>query len=522
MALRTRHTMSTAALLMGTSIFLSRIMGLVRDKIISWQFGATADTDVYFAAFVIPDFINYLLAGGYISITLIPLLTKRFEEDSPDAWRFFSAVLCCLVAAVSVFSLVAMIWAPQLAYLTAPGFAAHPEKLERLSLYLRLILPGQIFFIAGAAFTALLYIRKMFFAPALVPLVYNGCIILAGLVFPLLPGIGRPDMTGYALGVLAGTMLGALLLPLWAAAKGGLRLELRFSHPLLWRYVRLALPLMLGQSIVVLDEQLLRVFASFGAEGSVSLINYARRIMLVPVGVVAQAAGMASFPFLAALAAKHDEEAFHNTLQSALKNSLLVIVPLSAYMAATAPFLLGLIFEGGRFSAHYTREAAPLLQILLISVPFWAIQQVVGRAFYARQNTLTPALVGTLVTVVALPAYWLVARFYLAVGIVSVSVASLAAYTLALCLVWGTKHGTRSFQGLVGPVCRAGGLALLAALAALFTATATLDTLIAYPLHFFLRHLVCLGTSGLIFGMVYCVGAWLILPQGLFFLRRFR
>ena len=91
MRLTATHKMGIAALIMAGSVFLSRLMGLVRDKVVSWQFGAGAESDVYFAAFVVPDFLNYLLAGGYISITLIPLLSKRFEEDEADGWRFFSA-----------------------------------------------------------------------------------------------------------------------------------------------------------------------------------------------------------------------------------------------------------------------------------------------------------------------------------------------------------------------------------------------------------------------------------------------
>ncbi|MDR1658758.1 MAG: murein biosynthesis integral membrane protein MurJ, partial [Desulfovibrio sp.] len=88
--LSTRHRMGAAALLLAGSAVLSRLMGLVRDKVISWQFGAGAEADMYFAAFVVPDCINYLLAGGFMSITIIPLLARRFQEDAPDAWRFFS------------------------------------------------------------------------------------------------------------------------------------------------------------------------------------------------------------------------------------------------------------------------------------------------------------------------------------------------------------------------------------------------------------------------------------------------
>ena len=84
--------MGAAALIMAFSVLLSRLMGLFRDKIISWQFGAGGEADIYFSAFVVPDFLNYLLAGGYVSITLIPLLSRRFEENEEDGWRFFSTV----------------------------------------------------------------------------------------------------------------------------------------------------------------------------------------------------------------------------------------------------------------------------------------------------------------------------------------------------------------------------------------------------------------------------------------------
>lgn len=121
---------------------------------------------------------------------------------------------------------------------------------------------------------------------------------------------------------------------------------------------------------------------------------------------------MASFPFLAALAARGDDDGFDKTLGTALRGSMLVVIPLTAYMLAVALPTLGFIFEGGLFSAEETILAAPLLQILLLSVPFWVVQQVIGRAFYARQNTLTPAIVGTVATLAALPAYPLAVKLW--------------------------------------------------------------------------------------------------------------
>ncbi len=442
----TAHKMGVAALIMAGSIFLSRLMGLVRDKVISWRFGAGTEADVYFAAFTIPDFINYLLAGGYVSITLIPLLSKRFAEDPDDAWRFFSAVLTWAALSVAVLCTAAWLAAPQLAHLTAPGFS--PEQLARLSLFLRIILPGQVFFLTGACFAALLYIRKQFIVPALTPLLYNGLIILGGLLWP------GHDMEGFCWGVPAGAACGAFALPLAAARAGGLHVTLRLRHPLLKRFVLLALPFMIGQSVVMLDEQFVRVFGSLAGEGAISLLNYSRRIMMVPVGVVAQAAGVASFPFLAALAARNDEPGFNASLNAALRGSLLVVVPLCGLMIALAGPILGFIFEGGSFDATQTPVAAPLLRLMLPAVPFWCVQQLVGRAFYARQDTLTPAVVGTLITLAVLPLYPLLVRTWGASGAALIATLSLIAYTTALLGLWIRRYGSAALTGLCAVLLR--------------------------------------------------------------------
>ena len=176
------QTMGVAALILAASTLLSRFMGLIRDKVISWQFGAGGEADMYFAAFVVPDIINYLLAGGFMSITLIPLLSRRFGEDEADAWRFYSCVVTWIVVCALVLTGLGALFAPQLAHLAAPGLAE--AKYERLALFMRIVLPAQVFFLVGSCLMALLYLRRQFVVPALTPLVYNGCIILAGVCSP--------------------------------------------------------------------------------------------------------------------------------------------------------------------------------------------------------------------------------------------------------------------------------------------------------------------------------------------------
>ena len=527
--------MGIAALIMAGSVFLSRLMGLVRDKVVSWQFGAGAESDVYFAAFVVPDFLNYLLAGGYISITLIPLLSKRFEEDEADGWRFFSAVFWWAALGIAALTAVAWIFAPELARIVGPGFS--PEKQARLAHFLRIILPAQVFFLPGACVSALLYIRKQFLAPALTPLIYNGCIIAGGL---LVTGRG---MEGFCWGVLFGAALGSFLLPVVAARSSGsplpegipagLLLRFNLRHPLLKRLLLLALPLMLGVSIVAMDEQFVRIFGSMAGEGAVSLLSYARRIMLVPYYQHLRHNDLGGARLYRAgeqetlrYTARGDDAGFDKTLGTALRGSMLVVIPLTAYMMAVALPTLGFIFEGGRFSAEETILAAPLLQILLLSVPFWVVQQVIGRAFYARQNTLTPAIVGTVATLAALPVYPLAVKLWGAFGVAMLTTLCLFVYTLALSWFWIRKHGTGAFDGM-GHLLLKGFLLVLPGTLLAFFAVYGLPgrlplwfpSLYAY-LPAAMRHAAICGIAGVIFAVPYLLLAKLFMPEALSLRRR--
>jgi len=445
---------------MGISVLLSRVIGLARDKVISFLFGAAGESDLYFAAFVIPDFINYLLAGAYFSITLIPLLTEAFDRDREDGWRLFSAVFTWVGIAITVLTAAAMIWAPGLARVAAPGLA--PERLVRLALFLRIVLPAQVFFLLGSCVTAVLFLRKQFLVPALTPLIYNGLIILGGVL------LRHRGMEGFCWGVLAGAFLGNFALPYLAARLGdGLPLRLRFWHPGLKRFGLLALPLMLGQSIVVLDEQLLRVFGSLAGVGAISWLSYARRLMMVPVGVVAQAAGVASYPFLAELVGKREFGRLEETLNAALRNLLTLLIPLSVWMMVVSEPVVRLIFQQGRFGPADTRQTAVLLQVLLSVVFCWGMHQLVSRAFYARQDTLSPAVIGTLATVLCLPLFWLLRRHLQSTGVAMASAVAVGLYTAALCGWWGRRFGAGAFRGLASAGLSVAILSLLAALPAL-------------------------------------------------------
>lgn len=501
--LNRRQQMGWAALIMGVSVLLSRFMGLIRDKIISYLFGATGESDLYFAAFVIPDFINYLLAGAYFSITLIPLLTAYFEKDEEDGWHFFSTVFTWIALLISTLTALALGFAPRLAHLAAPGLTE--EALARLAFFLRIVLPAQICFLLGSCVSAILYLRKQFLVPALTPLVYNLMIILGGIL------LRHRGMEGFCWGVLAGAFIGNLCLP-YLAARFGHGVKLRFSlyHPGLKRFFILALPLMVGQSIVVLDEQLVRVFGSLAGVGAISWLNYARRIMLVPVGVVAQAAGVASYPFLAELVAKKEFTRFHQTLNSALRGMLTLLVPLTIWMMAVSEPTIRLIFQQGHFGPADTLRTSQLLLIILIVVCCWGFQQVLGRAYYARQDTLTPAIIGTVTTLISIPIYYLITLRLQVVGVALASSISVGLYTGFLSLWWRHRFGKAAFLGLGRDFLKVAVLSLIAGFPAILVVKLRFIDIDVHP---YWEALYAIGVSGMCFAVIFLLLSRYFIPD---------
>ena len=247
---RPGRQMGRAAALMMGSVLLSRILGYARDAVIAWQHGATTETDAYFVAFTIPDFLNYLLAGGSLSITFIPIFARYVAEGKEeDGFRSFSTIATVMGIGMLFFIVLGEFLAGRVIPLLAPGFP--PAQAALAARLTRIVLPAQIFFYMGGLLMAVQYARKQFFLPALAPLVYNAGIIAGGLLF------GRDrGMEGFAWGALAGAFLGNFALQVYGARRGGLSFSPRldFSDPGLKEFIRLSIPIMLGFSLVVVDE----------------------------------------------------------------------------------------------------------------------------------------------------------------------------------------------------------------------------------------------------------------------------
>jgi putative peptidoglycan lipid II flippase len=426
------RTVGIATAIWGTSIFLSRIMGLVREQIIGRTLGASREADLYFASFTLPDFLNYLLAAGALSIVFIPMFLEYFQRGDRDGgWQAFSAIANFILVAGSIAIALLMVFARPLAGLVAPGFT-DPGEVDTLVRLMRIILPAQFFHVIGGLLSATLQAQDLHFLPAMAPLVYSAGIIVGGFAGAQL-GIGAD---GFAWGVLAGSALGPFALPFCGCLRTHMRWYpvLSFGNADLRRYLWLSFPIMIGFSIVVVDEWIVKNQASYLAAGMLSDLQYGRTLMKVPIGVFGMAAGVAAYPTISRMVAAGNVAEAYGVLCGAVR--LMLFATFAAEVCMTlagfeAAYLIWGMFAS-RFSVADAQTTGTILAFLCLGLGGWAAQSVISRGFYALGSTWLPTIVGTMVAFAAVPLYVLLRRHWGALGLATASSISILVYVLVL------------------------------------------------------------------------------------------
>jgi putative peptidoglycan lipid II flippase len=427
-------------------ILASRLLGFMREWAVAHQFGSSAVTDAYYTAFTLPDFVNYLVAGASLSITFIPVFAKYLaEHNEEEGWRVFSTVITAMVLLLLILVTVGEFFAPQLLHVIAPGF--NPAEKAHAVFLTRLMMPAQIFFYLGSILSAVQYAKGRFVIPSFAPVIYNSGIILCGFLLAATIGI-----TGFSVGVLAGAFVGNFLLQVYGARRVGARFtpNLNLRHPGFRMFIKLAIPIMLALSVVFSDDWIIRWFGSYLVPASITWLSYAKFLMRVPLGVIGQAVGVASFPFLAQLYAERKYDELNRTLNTTLKGLLLMIVPVSALTIAMSRPLVFFVFSHTRLEVPDLNATAAALALFSISMFAWGAQNILARGFYAGRNTLRPALIGTVITVLNLPVYWLLVKPMQFRGLALASSIGVSAYAIVLFISLYRSTANKATLELVG------------------------------------------------------------------------
>lgn len=439
----------------------SRILGLVREKALAFFFGASASMDAFRLAVIIPQTFYDLLIGGHVNGAIVPVFSEIVTLKGRDElWKVVNILFSMLLVIVSAIVIGIQIFAPYLVQLIGSDYDA--ETLALATQLLRLTSPALIFLALFAIFSGTLYALNNFTWPAFAGVMFNASIVLTTLL--LVPPIqvmlrrdvdylapvmlGRPDYAVMAAAV--GWTLGAILqmsLQMVGLRMSRLRFTINWKHPALRRVALLYAPVMFS---LIMDTLVIRFFSyrlasKTGIEGGLQYMNLATTLIQFPQGLVATAISIAVLPTLAAQATLLKDEglrAYRNTLGLGLRLTTTLIIPATLGLFVLAHPITQLLFEGGEFLAADTVITVLALRLYLIGLPFAAIDLLLVYAFYARKDTLTPALIGIFSHVVYIVTVLLLFdRFNLFSLMIADSVKHIVHATISAIFLWRHLHG---------------------------------------------------------------------------------
>ena len=382
-----------SSLVVASMTMLSRVLGLVRDVVIAFVFGASSSADAFFVAFKIPNFLRRLFAEGAFNQAFVPVLAEVSEKENRQALRVMvSYVSGTLLLVLSLLTLLAVLGAPWLVWVFAPGFGDEPEKMALTADMLRLTFPYLLLISMTGFFGSLLNHARQFAIPAVTPVLLN--ISLIGAAWWLAPKLAVPVMA-LAWGVMIAGLL-QLLLQLPFVARLGLlsRPRIGFANPRVKQVMTLMLPALFGVSVAQINLLLDTVLASLLQSGSVSWLYYSDRLMELPLGVFGIAIATVILPGLSKQHASDDAKTFSDTLDWAVRMVLLIGVPAALALWVLAEPLLATLFHYGAMQDRDVMQSAASLRAYAVGLLAFMLVKVLAPGYFARQDMKTPVRYG--------------------------------------------------------------------------------------------------------------------------------
>jgi len=387
-----------SAIVVGIAVMGSRLMGLLREVIFAYMFGAAKLSDVFLAAFRIPNLLRDLFAEGALSTAFIATFTKTWEKEGPESsWRLARLVISTLILILGLICIVGIIFSPEVVFLTSGGFKgdlANPDKFALTVKMTRILFPFILFVSVAAVVMGMLNARHIFGIPASASTLFNIVSVISGVILACLfdpqmdwfhPHFGERAVYGWCLGVLLGGLaqLAIQLPPLWGL---GFRFKwkLDFRDPALRTVMMLMVPSVIAGSAVQVNVLVSNQFASH-ENGAVSWLYYAFRLVQLPIGIFGVAIATVTLPAVARQHALDDLKAFGKTVEEALRFGFYLTLPASVGMAVIAGPVIQLIYEHGTFTAESTAQTALALQAYTIGLAGYSGIKILVPCFYAMQ-----------------------------------------------------------------------------------------------------------------------------------------
>jgi putative peptidoglycan lipid II flippase len=395
--------LARSAGVIGIATMTSRLLGVARESALAYVFGASAtmQMDAYNVAFRIPNLLRDLFAEGAMTAAFVPTFTRTMSERGREAaWRLGSLVINTLLLITGALVVLGIVFAEPLtrAIVSEEEFAAYPGKLELTIELTRIMLPFLTTVAIAVAVMGMLNSLRKFFVPALSPAMFNVATIACafGLV-PFMPMVGLPPIAGIAIGTLLGG-LGQILVQWPSLHREGFRYRpvLDFRDPDLKEVLRLMGPGTLGLAAVQINVFVNTYLASSQEQGAISWLQYAFRLMYLPIGLFGVSIATAALPDIARFGGARDLAGMRRTVSSGLRMMLMLNVPATVGLIVLAHPIIALLLERGEFLPADTSATAAALMFYAPGLLGYSIVKIASPSFYSLRDARTPVLVSVL------------------------------------------------------------------------------------------------------------------------------
>ncbi|MBI5453945.1 MAG: murein biosynthesis integral membrane protein MurJ [Deltaproteobacteria bacterium] len=378
-----------AASIVGGATVLSRILGYIRDAAVAYAFGAGLYADAFFMAFRISNLLRRLVGEGALTSTFIPIFTEEMGERSKESTRdLVSSVFTLFAIILIILTLLGVIFSREIVLLMSPGFATDALKFSITVDLTRLMFPYMVFIGLMAIAMGVLNSYRHFAAPAIAPVFFNIAIILC--IFAVAPFLDTP-VYALAIGVLLGGFL-QMFLQVPYLKKYGMspRPRFHFRDEAIKKIFILMGPAAFGMGVYQLNNFVILWFSSHLAEGSVSYLYYAGRLMELPLGVFGVAVSTAALPSLSEHVAKKDWEGFRSSLSFALRIVNFVTIPATVGLFVLSYPITEVLFRRGEFGAEASAGTAVALYYYALGLVPVSTSRILTSVFYSVKDTATP------------------------------------------------------------------------------------------------------------------------------------
>jgi len=422
-------TITGAAVVIGIASLASRLLGLLRDRVLAGEFGAGDVLDAYFAAFKIPDLVYNLLVLGALSAGFIPIFVQIYynQKKESEAWQLVNNVLNIMTMGLILISGIFILFMPYLAPFVAPGFSG--EKLEITIGLSRIMFLSPIFLGISNVFGGVLQSFKRFFVYSLAPIFYNLGIIIGALFFIRVWGV-----YGLALGVALGAFLHALIqIPTTISLGYRYRWLLDLKSWGIKKIARMMVPRTMGLAVSQINLLFMTIIASFLASGSLAIFNLANNLVSFPAGIFGVSFALASFPTLSGLATKEKLDEFIKNFSNTLRQILFFIIPFTVLFIVLRAQIVRVILGSGQFNWEDTILTADTLALFSLSLFAQSLLPLLVRSFFAFHDSRTPFYIGGLSMIINI----ILALFFsLKIGVAGLALAFSVSSLINMVFLW--------------------------------------------------------------------------------------